>query len=123
MKDISYYHGSPQNRIKILRPHLDERTGKFGIFISDNPILPMLFSLIEDKSKANISYVTNGERFEGGHVKCDHLHEVGYIYRIKPVQDIEYIQPFEFHIKGQEEIIDCVRITIDQVKNIGWEIL
>lgn len=120
---ISYYHGSPVRNIKVLQPHLDPRSGKYGIFISSNPILPMMFSLIDHKSASNVEYFTDNDRFIRGVVRTNKIHEIGYIYRVKPVQSIIQVQPLEFYIEKQEDILEVTRIDIDQVKSIGWEII
>jgi hypothetical protein len=119
-----FYHGSPNPRIKILRPRLDPRTGITGIFVAADIYAPYAFSLSPIRHKSTVNLKTVGGKFVSGKVVSPvPLNDKGYLYTIKPHPDdmVERL-PGRFHLIKPTRIIKRELVTIEDVKKMGWEI-
>lgn len=119
----TYYHGSSLPNLEKLEPQVDSRLGVTGVFVSDEPFGPMLFSLLPERVKANVQYETKDNQFVSGTVRTPVINDEGWLYSVSvPVEQVHEIEE-EKYVKGAVEVEEAKRVTLDGVKALGWNIV
>lgn len=119
-----YYHGSPIGGLNVLIPHEDQRTGICGVFVSNEPIGPSMFSLLSSRYDSEIQYTTDsGVLIRGNVITSKPLNDYGYLYQIQ--SDIEpHTNRYGDVYFTQSMPCELVKIVSkEEVMELGWHVL
>lgn len=118
---ITLYHGSPTAGIEELEPRMDPRLGLKGVFASDEPTTPMLFSLLNDRSKSIVRALGQ----QGGEVTPadGKLNDEGWLYEMQvPRSQVVERRPHRFHVTTKVKPTKVTRVTREDVEKAGWKV-
>lgn len=124
MRKRIFYHGSQRKGLEVLHPQLDKRLGIRGVFLSNEPFGPMVFSLIKDRSKAHVEYKTQGGRFMDGKIIAPfELNDTGWLYTLElDPEKLNCISHGEFYSNSAAKISSCKLVTKEEVLEMQWKI-
>ena len=116
------YHGSPVGGLQILEPKFDPRLGIEGIFVSDEPFGPMMFSLLPESAKADVDYQTKDGEFISGTVQAPSFNKTGFLYTVEvPKDSIQSLQSGELFLSEPASIQGKRSVSEEEVVRLGWK--
>jgi hypothetical protein len=119
----TFYHGSPTPNIEILEPKLDPRLGIEGVFVSDEPFGPMMFSLLPERAHAIVNWKTNNGEFIEGKVITPVMNEEGWLYTLEAEDGIiAEGKPGQFYLTGPVKVTKIEKVSKENILKIGWQV-
>ena len=117
--DSKYYHGSPTPDLKQLKPRHDPRTETKALFTKQDPESALIYALLPNRAKSNVTHSTVGGKFTEGHVVSpEPLLPEGYLYTLPKVTG--KASGDSYLINKAVKPLSVRKVTQEDARKAGW---
>ena len=120
IKKSAAFHGSPTEGITKLEPRLDPRTGNTALFVKKDPESAMIYALLSNRARSNVSSTTKDGKFVNGHVQYrGDLLDKGWLYEV-PDPPKRSSATDGYRLTKPVAPLTARLVTQDDARKAGW---